>query len=58
MSIVRPTYYMLPPDDKALPLKQKIANKYGIKICFRKEMKGEFISTTALLNKVILKDFI
>ncbi|MDP3764321.1 MAG: adenylyltransferase/cytidyltransferase family protein [bacterium] len=57
ISIICPTYYMLPPDDKALLLKQKIADKYGIKICLRKEMKGEFVSTTALLNKVILKNF-
>lgn len=50
ISIMRPTYYMLPPNDRALPIKQKLADTYGVKIRFKEEMKGEFVSASALLN--------
>mgnify|MGYP001609893753 CR=1 FL=1 len=45
LSLVRPHYYMLPPDDKGLPEKRKMADKYGIEIKFKPQMKSEYTGT-------------
>ncbi len=56
ISLIRPDYYMLPPDDKALAEKQVMAKRYGITIKLREEMKsghgGVLISTTDIVEKL------
>ena len=47
-SIIKPQYYMLPPNDKALVEKRVFAKQYGAKIVFKSETRGKFASTTRL----------
>lgn len=53
ISLVRPHYYMLPPDDKALRQKRVMARKYGVTIKLKPETKGEYISTSSLISRVL-----
>lgn len=56
LSILRPDYYSLPPDDKALKFKTEMAKKYGTKIKLQNPMRsdesGEFISSTEIFNRI------
>lgn len=54
-SIIKPHFYMLPPNDKALKEKSIFAAQYGAKIILKPEMRGKFVSSTRLIN--ILKAF-
>ncbi len=56
LSLIRPDYYSLPPDDKALDSKRKMAKKYDTKIKLQTRMKSEyteeFISSTDVFNRL------
>lgn len=47
-SIIKPQYYILPPNDKALAEKRAFAKQHGAEIVFKSETRGKFASTTRL----------
>lgn len=47
-SIIKPHYYVLPPDDKALAEKRLFAKQYGAEIVLKPETRVKFASTTRL----------
>lgn len=53
ISIIKPHYYYLPNDDKALHEKKKIAKKYGLKIKYQ-----SFLVKNSKDNKVISSTYI
>ncbi|MEK7576473.1 MAG: adenylyltransferase/cytidyltransferase family protein [Patescibacteria group bacterium] len=53
ISLIRPHYYMLPPDDKALQVKRIMAKKYGVTIKLKPETKGKYISTSQLISRIL-----
>lgn len=56
LSVIRPDYYSIPHDDKALDFKKNMAKKYSIRIKLQTPMKyeytGEYISSTELFNRI------
>lgn len=56
ISLIRPTYYFLPPDDKALLEKRALAKKYGVTLKLKKQLRsrytGEEFSSSAIIERV------
>lgn len=56
ISLIKPDYYYLPNDDKALPEKKKLAKKYGLKIKYqsflvKNNKDHQVVSSSYILNK-------
>ncbi len=55
ISLVRPDYYLLPPDDKALPEKQLMASTYGVSIILKPEIKSDYANVPVNTSDIIEK---